>query len=173
MGNFATPSSPSAPFWAGSSSPIWAAVFAVFTILFHIPGGWETISEKLAGQDTGMFHAGWDATKPFGEALKQMLESPSTILAALLGSTFLTMATHGTDQDMVQRMLTAENPAKSRLSLILSGFADIPIVLAFLAVGILLYVYYQVKPDAVLPAATNEIFAHFIGIAAVLVLAKV
>lgn len=120
-----------------------------------------------------MFHAGWDATKPFGEALKQMLESPSTILAALLGSTFLTMATHGTDQDMVQRMLAAENPAKSRLSLILSGFADIPIVLAFLAVGILLYVYYQVKPDAVLPAATNEIFAHFIGIAAVLVLAKV
>lgn len=139
-----------------------AAAFAVFTIFFHIPGGWETISQKLADQDMSMFQTGWDATKPFGAALKQMLESPYTILAALLGSTFLTMATHGTDQDMVQRMLTAENPAKSRFSLILSGFADIPIVLAFLAVGILLWVYYQVKPDPSLPSATNEIFAHYI-----------
>ncbi len=139
-----------------------AAAFAVLTIFFHIPGGWETISQKLADQDTSMFRTGWDAAKPFGEALTQMLESPYTILAAILGSTFLTMATHGTDQDMVQRMLTAENPAKSRFSLILSGFADIPIVLAFLAVGILLWVYYQVKPDPLLPTATNEIFAHYI-----------
>jgi SSS family transporter len=139
-----------------------AAGFAVLTIFIHIPGGWETVSQKLAGQDMSMFQTGWDAALPFGEALKQMLESPYTILAALLGSTFLTMATHGTDQDMVQRMLTAENPTKSRLSLILSGFADIPIVLAFLAVGILLWVYYQMKPDSTLPAATNEIFAHYI-----------
>lgn len=139
-----------------------AAGFAVCTIFWHIPGGWETIAQKLDGQDTGMFHTGWDAAKPFGEALRQMLESPYTILAAILGSTFLTMATHGTDQDMVQRMLTAENPTKSRLSLILSGFADIPIVLAFLAVGLLLWVYYQVRPDAALPTATNEIFAHYI-----------
>ncbi len=139
-----------------------AAAFAVGTLFFHIPGGWETISQKLAGQDVGMFQTGWDATRPFGQALRELLESPYTILAALLGSTFLTMATHGTDQDMVQRMLTAENPAKSRLSLILSGLADIPIVLAFLSVGILLWVYYQARPDAGMPEATNEIFAHYI-----------
>ncbi len=139
-----------------------AAAFAVCTIFFHIPGGFDTISEKLAGQDSAMFQTGWDAAKPFGEALRGMLESPYTILAALIGSTFLTMATHGTDQDMVQRMLTAENMTKSRWSLILSGFADIPIVLAFLSVGILLWVYYQVKPDPLLPAADNEIFAHYI-----------
>lgn len=141
---------------------IGAAAFAVGTLFFHIPGGWATISEKLAGHDVGMFQSGWDAAQPFGQALRELLESPYTILAALLGSTFLTMATHGTDQDMVQRMLTAENPAKSRLSLILSGLADIPIVLAFLSVGILLWVYYQVRPDPSLPAATNEVFAHYI-----------
>jgi Na+/proline symporter len=59
-------------------------------------------------------------------------------------------------------MLTAENIKKSRFSLILSGFADIPIVLAFLAVGILLWVHYQCSPDPSLPAAHNEIFAHYI-----------
>jgi len=141
---------------------IGAALFAVFTIYFHIPGGWQTISEKLSGQDVSMFRTGWDATKPFGEALKGMLENPYTIFAAIIGSTFFTMATHGTDQDMVQRMLTAENPQKSRLSLILSGFADIPIVLAFLVVGLLLWVYYQVNHDPLLPTVTNEIFAHYI-----------
>lgn len=140
---------------------IGAAAFAVFTIYFHIPGGWQTISEKLP-DDIGMFRTGWDAAKPFGAALKGMLEDPYTIFAAIIGSTFFTMATHGTDQDMVQRMLTAENPSKSRFSLILSGFADIPIVLAFLVVGILLWVYYQVNHDPSLPKVTNEIFAHYI-----------
>lgn len=139
-----------------------AAVFAVITIFLHIPGGWETVSTKLSTQDVGMFHTGWDAAKPFGQALRELLESPYTILAAILGSTFLTMATHGTDQDMVQRMLTAENPRKSKFSLVLSGFADIPIVLAFLSIGVLLWVYYEVKPDPNLPAASNEVFAHYI-----------
>src|SRR5205823_152015 len=75
---------------------------------------------------------------------------------------FLTMATHGTDQDNVQRMLTAKDFKKSRLSLILSGLADLPIAFGFLLVGILLSVYYQVMPDRQLPAADNEIFAYYI-----------
>ncbi|MBM3863023.1 MAG: sodium:proline symporter [Verrucomicrobia bacterium] len=139
-----------------------AVLFAVFTILSGIPGGLATVDRVLDGRDVAMFQTGWDAAKPFGEALRAMLETPYTILAALLGATFLTMATHGTDQDMVQRMLTAENIGKSRFSLILSGFADIPIVLAFLAVGILLWVHYRISPDPLLPAAHNEIFAHYI-----------
>ncbi len=141
---------------------IGAILFAIIAILNDIPGGVAEVGRRLQGQDLSMFQTGWDAAKPFGAALRGMLENPYTILAAIVGSTFLTMATHGTDQDMVQRMLTAENPAKARFSLILSGFADIPIVLAFLSVGILLWVRYQVVPDAGLPAADNEVFAHYI-----------
>ena len=139
-----------------------AIVFAMFAILHEIPGGLTTVQQHLAGQNLSMFQTGWDAAKPFSEALRGMLESEYTIFAAIIGITFFTMATHGTDQDMVQRMLTAENPAKSKLSLILSGFADIPIVLSFLTVGILLYVRYQLIPDSGLPAEDNEIFAHYI-----------
>lgn len=140
---------------------IGAILFSIAAILHDIPGGMKTVHEHLAGQNLSMFQTGWDATKPFGEALCGMLESEYTIFAAIIGITFFTMATHGTDQDMVQRMLTAENPSKSRFSLILSGFADIPIVLAFLTVGLLLWVRYQVIPDPALPA-DNEIFAHYI-----------
>ncbi|MDQ6859844.1 MAG: sodium:proline symporter, partial [Verrucomicrobiota bacterium] len=85
-----------------------------------------------------------------------------TIFAALIGSTFMTMATHGTDQDMVQRMLTAPDIRRSRRSLILTGLADIPIVLTFLSIGILLWTYYQVHPDPTLPKAPNEIFCHYV-----------
>ena len=139
-----------------------AVVFAIWTILADIPGGLHTVHTMLNGKNVSMIQTGFEATKPFGDAFKAMLENPYTIFAAIIGSTFLTMATHGTDQDMVQRMLTAENINKSRFSLILSGIADIPVVLAFLFVGILLWVHYKLSPDPSLPAAHNEIFAHYI-----------
>jgi Na+/proline symporter len=72
------------------------------------------------------------------------------------------MATHGTDQDMVQRMLTAVDVRRSRRSLVLSGLADIPIVLTFLSIGLLLWTYYQAHPDPNLPKAPSETFCHFI-----------
>src|SRR5262245_63114093 len=89
-----------------------------------------------------------------------MFEVEYTIFAGLIGSTFITMSTHGTDQDMVQRMLTAPDIRRSRRSLILSGLADIPIVLTFLTIGLLLWVYYQVHPDPTLPKTPNETFCH-------------
>lgn len=142
---------------------IGAIFFAIGAILYAIPGGMATVTASFeANPGAGMFQTGWDAAKPFGEALKGMLETPYTIFAAIIGSTFFTMATHGTDQDMVQRLLTAENPSKARRSLIVSGFADIPIVLGFLSIGMLLAIHYEVTPDPALPAQHNEVFAYYI-----------
>lgn len=140
-----------------------SVIFAIFLLIRSIPGGFETVKSNLGGLDNvKLFQTGWDSHLPFGAALKAMLEEPYTIFAAFIGSTLLTMATHGTDQDMVQRMLTAPNYRKSQLSLILSGVMDLPIAGAFLTVGILLSVYYSVVPGAVLPAADNEIFGDYI-----------
>jgi Na+/proline symporter len=63
---------------------------------------------------------------------------------------------------MVQRMLTATDYKKSRLSLITSGLADIPIGFIFLTIGILLHLYFQQVHDPALPHKNNEIFAYFI-----------
>ncbi|MBJ7259044.1 MAG: sodium:solute symporter [Chthoniobacterales bacterium] len=142
---------------------IGAIFFAMGAIFFSIPGGWQTVSASLAANPgAGMIQTGWDSSKPFFEALKGMLETPYTIFAAIIGSTLFTMATHGTDQDMVQRLLTAENQAKAKRSLIVSGFADIPIVLGFLSIGLLLAIHYEVSPDPSLPAQHNEVFAYYI-----------
>lgn len=140
-----------------------ASVAFVLWFLLHQLGGIGAAGSLLGGWgNLRWIQWGWNGSLPFGEALGKMLSEPYTIFAALIGSTFLTMATHGTDQDMVQRLLTAPDPKKSRLSLILSGFADIPIALAFLGVGILLALYYAGPGGGAPGIPDNEIFAHFI-----------
>ncbi len=140
-----------------------SVVLAIFLLFRSIPGGFATITENLGGMgNIQVFQTGWNSELSFGPALKAMFEEPYTIFAAFIASTMLTMATHGTDQDMVQRMLTAPNYRKSQLSLILSGLMDLPIAAGFLTVGILLSVHYAVVPGTTLPAADNEIFGHYI-----------
>jgi SSS family solute:Na+ symporter len=140
-----------------------SVVLAIFLLIKNIPGGLETVKSNLGGwQNVKLFQTGWNSALPFGQAFKAMLEEPYTIFAAFIGSTLLTIGTHGTDQDMVQRMLTAPDHRKSQLSLILSGVMDLPIAGAFLTVGILLSVFYSVHPEQTLPAADNEIFGQYI-----------
>ena len=63
---------------------------------------------------------GLDPAKTWLGQNRRACSRPSTrSFAGLIGATFITMATHGTDQDMVQRMLTAPDIRRSRRSLIL------------------------------------------------------
>ncbi len=130
--------------------------FAIWTLLSRVPGGWTGVTAVLNGpKDFALFDLGITPGIGFWPNVRSILESEYTLWAALIGSTFTTMATHGTDQDMVQRMLTAKNHHRSRFSLILSGLADMPLVLCFLLVGMLLWVHYQ-EPGK------NAPFAFFI-----------
>jgi len=152
--------------------------FSVWYLLGHIHGGWEGAKGFLTGpHDLKLWE--WkgdvpaDATfvKSYGAtwgAIKSVLESEFTVWAALFGSLFVTLATHGTDQDMVQRMLTAKNKRQSAVATILSGLADIPVTYAVLTIGILLSVYYgHVVNDPALPMAAGKpdntrIFPYFV-----------
>ena len=141
-----------------------SAIIALGILYYAIPGGWTTVRADLhVAHPLSLFMAtGLDPGKHGWAQIKGMFETPYTIFAGLIGSTFITMATHGTDQDMVQRMLTAPDVRRSRRSLILSGLADIPIGLVFATVGVLLFAYYQQRPDPGLPKADNEVFCYFI-----------
>ena len=83
----------------------------------------------------------------FWAHVKSVMASEYTLFSAFLASVFVTMATHGTDQDMVQRMLTATDIRRSRRSLILSGLADIPVALSFTFIGVLLWVFYHLPAN--------------------------
>ena len=139
-----------------------ALLFALITLWFGV-GGWSGAHVALTGPtDLSFFDTGIDHSKGILGNVYDILGSEYTIWAALLGSVFTTMATHGTDQDMVQRMLTAKDYHKSRLALILSGLIDIPVGLAFAFIGILIYVFYQQHPDPSLPTKNPEIFSYYI-----------
>src|SRR6201984_330790 len=112
-----------------------SVLLAIGLILAQIPGGLNTVKDKLGGIPP-FFQSGINHPDSFWAGLKSILEEPYTLAAALVASTFSTMSTHGADQDMVQRMLTARDFTRSRISLILSGLADIPIAISFLFVGI-------------------------------------
>src|SRR6267154_830578 len=140
-----------------------SALVALGLLYSAIPGGWSEIVARHGGFGISDFlTTGLDPAKTGWDKIKGMFETDYTIFAGLIGATFITMATHGTDQDMVQRMLTAPDIRRSRRSLILSGLADIPIVLTFLSIGLLLWTYYQAHPDPTLPKTPNETFCHFI-----------
>jgi solute:Na+ symporter, SSS family len=146
-----------------ASIMIGSALVALGLLYSAIPGGWNEIVARHGGFGISDFlSTGLDPAKNGWEKWKGMFEIEYTIFAGLIGSTFITMATHGTDQDMVQRMLTAPDIRRSRRSLMLSGLADIPIVLTFLSIGLLLWTYYQAHPDPTLPKTPNETFCHFI-----------
>ena len=93
--------------------------------------------------------------------VKKVLETEYTVFSAFIASVFVTMATHGTDQDMVQRMLTAPDIRRSRRSLILSGLADIPVALSFTFIGVLLWVYYHLPANAA-RRPESDYFVNFI-----------
>src|SRR5213592_3963194 len=146
-----------------ASIMIGSALAALCLLYLAIPGGWHEIVQRR-----GPFHVsdlittGLNPEKHGWQKIAGMFAIEYTIFAGLFGSTFITMGTHGTDQDFVQRMLTAPDVRRSRRSLILSGLADVPIAFTFLSIGLLLWVYYQAHPDPTLPKTANETFCHFI-----------
>jgi len=152
-----------------------SAIVAIITLLHHI-GGFDALVASVPELKTlkGYFQTGFEADvvatykKQFGVATlsawdytRIVLAHPYTLFSATIGSMFLNMAAFGTDQDMVQRLLTAETYKKSRRSLITAAIMDVPIAAAFTFIGILLWVYY--KQDAThKPEANADVFGSYI-----------
>ena len=121
---------------------IAGTLVAVATLGARVPGGWTTIHTIGA-------HAGKFQVLHFALNLSQTY----TFWAGLLGGTFLTMASHGTDQLMVQRLLAARNLAESRLALLYSGIVILFQFTLFLLIGVGLFVFYGQHPHDLLTSA--------------------
>ena len=66
-----------------------------------------------------------------------------TLWSGLAGGLFLSLSYLGTDQSQVQRYLGAENQATSRFGLLFNGVFKVPMQFSILAIGVLLFVFYQ------------------------------
>src|ERR1700734_3464699 len=126
-------------------------IVSVILLGHRIPGGWPAIHTVAAsaGKLT-IFHFAFSLSQTY------------TFWAGLMGGCFLTMASHGTDQLMVQRLLAAKNLRQSRIALLSSGGVILVQFALFLAIGTGLYYFYGSAPNGVAQASPDRIFPAFI-----------
>src|SRR5205807_3721692 len=112
------------------------AVLSFFVILHQIPGGWAHVYD-IAGPAHKLqmfdFRFSWTA---------EFFSRNYSFWAGLIGGCFLTTASHGTEQLLVQRLLSARSERDSRLALLASWVVIFAQFTLFLFIGILLFVYY-------------------------------
>lgn len=149
-------------FEGGLAAVIWTDVMqlaiyvagtitALFTILHLVPGGWETV-HTVAGA-AGKFRL-WDFS--FSSS------ATYTVWSGIIGGAFLTTASHGTDQLIVQRLLAARSEKQSKMALLSSGVVILAQFSLFLLIGAMLFVFYKLSPPAAAFARTDMIFPTFI-----------
>jgi CubicO group peptidase (beta-lactamase class C family) len=90
------------------------------------------------------------------------LSQTYTFWAGLAGGCFLTMASHGTDQLMVQRLLAARSLRESRIALLASGVVILVQFALFLAIGTGLYYFYGNVTNGTPPGNPDRVFPAFI-----------
>ena len=128
------------------------AVMAVWVLLSQLPDGLSSVltipnvSEKMRVINFG-----------FNLDFKTFFSTPYTLIGSVLGGMFLSMASHGTDHLIVQRLLTTDSVRSGRKAIVTSGVIVMFQFALFLFIGLLLYAYYGgAKMDA------NEVFPLYI-----------
>ena len=112
------------------------SILTLGVLLHRIPGGWNEVAHVAAlnGDKLQSLDFSWN------------LASKYTFWSGVIGGAFLTMATHGTDQTIVQRLLAARSQRDSGRALIASGFIVLFQFTVFLLVGVMLFVFSQHAP---------------------------
>ena len=164
----------------GWSYPVSIAIIVAASLVYGYVGGiksvvWVDVAQLfvyLGGAFVAMWvlhqgvPGGWSAVFTNADAAGKLqaldfrfdLSAPYTFWAGLIGGAFLSMATHGTDQLMVQRLLTCPDLRSSQAALIGSGVVVIFQFALFLVLGLGLWAYY----GGATFERSDEIFALFI-----------
>jgi solute:Na+ symporter, SSS family len=150
-------------FRGGLTAVIWTDVtqltiylsgtaLALFLAVHAIPGGWSEVASLAASEGSKFtvfnFHFNW--------------HQPYLFWSGLIGGTFLTTASHGTDQLIVQRLLAAKNKAQSQGALLASGLVILFQFTVFLVMGIVLFAYFRHFPPAQPFSRPDKIFPTFV-----------
>lgn len=137
---------------------IGGALIAMAVLWANMPDGWQTIS-TMASPDNKLqiLRLGFDL--PFSEFIAQ----PYTLITAIIGGAVFSLASHGTDQLLVQRLLASGDLKAAQKALIGSGIVVMAQFALFLVIGLMLYAFYGAQSPELLGLNTNdEIFAKFI-----------
>lgn len=128
------------------------SIITLALLLHRVPGGWHEVAQVAAqnGHKLQFLDFSWS------------LATKYTFWSGVIGGTFLTMATHGTDQTIVQRLLAARSQRDSSRAIIVSGVIVLFQFTVFLLVGVLLFVFAQHVPLLALGERADRILPLFL-----------
>jgi len=121
-------------------------------LMHSIPGGWSEVTRVAAASGNKLQFLDFSF----------YLATRYTFWSGVIGGAFLTMASHGTDQTIVQRLLAARSENDSRKALLASGFVVLIQFALFLLVGVLLFVFSQHTPLLAAGERTDRILPLFL-----------
>ncbi|HLH43635.1 MAG TPA: sodium:solute symporter [Bryobacteraceae bacterium] len=134
---------------------IAGAAFSLIAILSHIPGGWAHV--VAIGARFGKFQI-FDFRLG---APSEFFSRSYSFWAGILGGCFLTTASHGAEQLMVQRLLAARSQAQSRGALFASWLVVAAQFTLFLFIGACLFTFYSDR-HLPAPAVPDSIYPQFV-----------
>ncbi len=166
--------------------PVAVLVLGTLTIIYTIKGGmraviWTEIVQAsvyiIGGLSaivvTGhLVPGGWGAIIPAARAAGKLtivswytgFDQPHTMFAGIIGGAFLSMASHGADQLIVQRLMSARSLRGAQAAIIGSGVAVIAQFALFLMLGVGLWAFYAGKafpiPDSIFPTFIVDQMPH-------------
>jgi solute:Na+ symporter, SSS family len=130
---------------------IIGAIVALMILVGRLPGGWaELLHTASEGNKFRLFDFSTDLKVKF------------TFWSGLIGGMVLNTATHGADQMMVQRYLSARSQRQAAIALVASGFVILAQFALFLFIGASLWVFYGVFPPTGGIVRSDEAFTYFI-----------
>ncbi|MEA3306830.1 MAG: sodium/solute symporter [Elusimicrobiota bacterium] len=147
--------------FGGIKAVVWTGAFEAITfyiagigiavyLILNIQGGFLEFLQ-VAGEagKLSVFNFAWD------------VKDPNVLLIAVINGMVGSMAAFGTDQEMMQRLLTVDTRESSQKTLVATIFASFPLVLLYLAIGSLIFVFYQQNPSLPVPDNSDKIISHF------------
>jgi SSS family solute:Na+ symporter len=141
--------------WAGAYqalSFVVAGAALLIYLLIQVRGGLST-AIQVAGDAGRLSFFRFDFN----------LNDPTIFWAGSINAFFTGLAAFGTDQEMVQRLLTVKTRKTSQKTLISTIVTVIPIMSLYLAIGTLLFVFYQQYPAVVKPDQAKDVLSHFVA----------
>ncbi|MEJ2194440.1 MAG: sodium:solute symporter [Ignavibacteriaceae bacterium] len=129
-----------------------SAVLAAIYLINMLPDGWASVLSSASQDDKfSIINLG------FRNGVTGFFSDPYTLIGGLIGGAFLSMASHGTDQLIVQRLFSIKNLKGAQKAIIGSGLIVILQFAIFLVLGVMLFAYY-----GQLDVRSDEIFPKFI-----------
>lgn len=145
--------------WTDCVQGVLFLTVSLFSLLFVVRevGGIEQL--YMLAEASGKLKV-FDFSLDLGSA--EFWQNPYTFLGGFLGGFLLGLATHGTDQDMVQRMLACRSAQTSQRSMLLVALLEIPVTLLYVGLGLALWVFFQSQGVSG-PGESESVFPYFVA----------